>query len=206
MLFKAHRVTRPVEVLGASAPYLKTVTTDPITHRVRDIKLGEQVESVYDVYEREDTIVRFRNSKGKLGTGLPQQVKYNEADALEDAILFPGEFTGEATSNRMKTMTNQLTDFEQGRIKNYVKRFAYDLDSDDEYNSEDFDSEEYYSDDEEDEWAESDFSETSSLNQSGESKLEESDKDQDKDGHEENEESRELSDSYESPPLFVFCS
>ncbi|KKZ63042.1 hypothetical protein EMCG_02612 [[Emmonsia] crescens] len=195
MLFKAHRVTRPVEVLGASAPYLKTVTTDPLTHRVRDIKLGEQVESVYDVYEREDTIVRFRNSKGKLGTGLPRQVKYNEADALEDAILFPGEFTGEATSNRMKTMTNQLTDFEQGRIKNYVKRFAYDLESDDEYNSEDFDSEEYYSDDEEDEWAESDFSETSSLNQSGESKLEEFDKDQDKDGHEENEESRELSDS-----------
>ncbi|OJD21738.1 hypothetical protein ACJ73_06919 [Blastomyces percursus] len=59
------------------------------------------------------------------------------------------EFTGEATSNRMRAMRNNLADFEQGQIKNYVKRFAYDLESDEEYNSEDFNSDEYYSDDEE---------------------------------------------------------
>lgn len=200
MLYKAHRVTRPADILGASAPYLKTVTRDPETHRIRDIKPGEQVESVCDVYEREDTIFRFRTSKGKLGTGLPNQVKYNEADALEDSILFSEELTGKTTSNRLKTIRNKLTDFEQGRIKNYATRFAYDLDTDDEYNSEEFNSDEYYSDVEEDEWEESDFSDSSSLNQSGEIKLEESDKAQDKDG--ESEEGRDLSNSYEYP-LFL---
>ncbi|KAG5296501.1 hypothetical protein I7I50_09691 [Histoplasma capsulatum G186AR] len=196
MLYKAHRVTRPADILGASAPYLKTVTRDPETHRIRDIKPGEQVESVCDVYEREDTIFRFRTSKGKLGTGLPNQVKYNEADALEDSILFSEELTGKTTSNRLKTIRNKLTDFEQGRIKNYATRFAYDLDTDDEYNSEEFNSDEYYSDVEEDEWEESDFSDSSSLNQSGEIKLEESDKAQDKDG--ESEEGRDLSNSSRS--------
>ncbi|EEQ92317.2 uncharacterized protein BDCG_07437 [Blastomyces dermatitidis ER-3] len=201
MLYKSHRVTRPAQILGASAPYLKTVTKDPKTYRIRDIKPGEQAESVHDAYEREDTIFRFRTSKGKVGTGLPSQMKYNEADALEDAILFPEEFTGEATSNRMRAMRNNLTDFEQGRIKNYVKRFAYDLESD-EYNSEDFNSDEYYSDDEEDEWVGSEISD-SSLNQSGQSKLEESDKDtaKAKGGHEESEDGGDVPDSNPSSEI-----
>ncbi|PGH06359.1 hypothetical protein GX51_02369 [Blastomyces parvus] len=200
MLYKSHRVTRPAQILGASAPYLKTVTKDPETYRIRDIKPGEQAESVHDAYEREDTIFRFRTSKGKLGTGLPNQMKYNEADALEDAILFPEEFTGEATSNRMQAMRNNLTDFEQGRIKNYVKRFAYDLESDEEYNSEDFNSDEYYSDNEEDEWTGSEISD-SGLNQSGNNRLEESDQDKDRAGPKESDDGGDLPDSNPSNDL-----
>ncbi|PGH07906.1 hypothetical protein AJ79_06113 [Helicocarpus griseus UAMH5409] len=201
MLFKAHRVTSAPEILGDAAPYLKTLTTDPETRRVRDIKPVEQVESVYDVYASEDTTIRFHTNKGRIGTGLPRQVKYNEADALEDAVLFPEELTGEATSNRMKMMSNRLTDFEQGRMKDYARRFAYDLDTDEEYDSDEFNSEEYYSDDDEDDWEESDFSETSSVNENAAIQPEENDKGQDEDNGEDKEKEDDLSDEQPSNNL-----
>ncbi|KAK2803520.1 hypothetical protein FQN50_006955 [Emmonsiellopsis sp. PD_5] len=159
MLCKAHRVTRPSEILIASAPYLKTLTTDPITGRVRDIKPDEQVDSLYDVYNSEDTVFRFRSTKGTIVTDLPRQLQYNEADISEDGILFPEDSTGKGSSGRPKEVTNELTLFEKGRIKNFAEAFAYDLDTDEEYNSDDWASDTDY---EEEDWTESDFSETNS--------------------------------------------
>ncbi|KAK2771436.1 hypothetical protein FQN52_000501 [Onygenales sp. PD_12] len=169
MLCKAHRVTRPSEILTASATYLKTLTTDLITGRVRDIKPDEQVDSLYDMYESEDTVFRFISTEGTIVTGLPRRLQYNEADILEDAILFPEDSTGKGSSGRLKELTNELSLLEKGRIKHFAEAFAYDLDTDEEYNSEEWASDTDY---EEEDWTESDFSETNSQHEEEEVKSE----------------------------------
>jgi hypothetical protein len=107
MLIKALRCRSPVDLYSLAAPVLKTLYKDEIAHRVRDIKPGDKVESIYDHICGPD--VKFRYGKvedawGKNASGLvrakpvfdednkfPRNYFYNEIDELEDAILFPEE-------------------------------------------------------------------------------------------------------------------
>lgn len=57
------------------------------------------------------------------------RIKYNDADSLEDEILFPEEANGEPTDNLFRPDNSAMTKFEEGKIGD-VRRFACDLDSD----------------------------------------------------------------------------
>jgi hypothetical protein len=127
MLIKAHRVTRPNDLYRASFCYLKTLTTDE-TGWVRNIKPNEKAMSLYDIYQSDDITFHARASRGKTLPGIPPRILYHEADRLEDEVLFP---EGEARAERFRKIRNKLIDFEQGRLKNFHQRFAYDMDTDD---------------------------------------------------------------------------
>ncbi|KAG4427609.1 hypothetical protein IFR05_016909 [Cadophora sp. M221] len=101
MIFKALRCWKGADMYNLAAPVLKTLYTDQVTNRVRDIKSGDDVTSIYDRINDEDT--QFFYSKIEDDTGLkvrrvydkanafPRNLLYNQADVLEDAVLFPEE-------------------------------------------------------------------------------------------------------------------
>lgn len=138
MLFKAHRVERVADHYNYAAPILKTLVVDKNTHRCRDIRKDDE-KSLYDAYHSSGTRFVVRNSRGEVMDGVPRSLVYQEADRLEDEVLFPDQFTGEA-KNRSVAVKNKLLALEQGRIKNFMRGFAND-ESDSEYESDDYDSE-----------------------------------------------------------------
>jgi hypothetical protein len=56
-------------------------------------------------------------------------LKYDEADALEDEVLFPEEADEESTDNLFRPDTSAMAKFEQGKFGD-IRRFMYDLDPD----------------------------------------------------------------------------
>jgi len=105
MLFKALRCRSPPDMYNLAGPVLKTLHKDKVTYRVRDIKLGEDIPSVWDSLHAEglqffygeltddinESMKRVMDNPNKF----PRNLFYNEADALEDEILFPEERAAE---------------------------------------------------------------------------------------------------------------
>ena len=95
---------RGIDLYNLGAPFLKTLYRDKETHRVHDIKSGaEGVTSCWDDINDGDNIFYYgelrdlsshvasrRLPKEKDNT-FPRHLLYNEADMLEDEILFPEE-------------------------------------------------------------------------------------------------------------------
>ena len=75
-----------------------------------------------------------------LGNHLKRCV-YNEADALEDRILFPEEFLGEMKDNLFKENPSEIVNFERSGPNFDPRRFAYDLDTDEELSEDESNSE-----------------------------------------------------------------
>jgi hypothetical protein len=75
-----------------------------------------------------------------LGNSLKRCV-YNEADALEDRILFPEEFLGEMKDNLFKENPSEIVNFERSGPNIDPRRFAYDLDTDEELSENESNSE-----------------------------------------------------------------
>ncbi|KAF2744666.1 hypothetical protein M011DRAFT_470254 [Sporormia fimetaria CBS 119925] len=167
-LIKAHRVEKPRDLYNVVAPILTTLTADPTTQRVRSIRPGEEAESLLDKLDKPDTKYSITVSidpdnmnDGKY-LNYFDRIKYNEADALEDEILFPEEADGEPTDNLFRADNSLMTQLEQGRIGD-IRRFACDLDSDEDTEdafSERLGSDENMMDDEEandeDDWMDED--------------------------------------------------
>jgi hypothetical protein len=105
MLFKALRCRSPPDMYNLAGPVLKTLHKDKVTHRVHDIKPGEDVPSIWDSLHAEglqffygeltddtnESMKRVMDNPNKF----PRNLFYNEADALEDEILFPEERVAE---------------------------------------------------------------------------------------------------------------
>lgn len=76
-------------------PFLRTLTRDKHTHRVRRTNPGEQVKSLWDIMmrdtERTSVSGLVANSCGGAAPNEQTNVRafYNESDAAEDAVLFP---------------------------------------------------------------------------------------------------------------------
>lgn len=73
---------------------LKTLCCDPTTSRLKDVKDGETLPSLYDIMHSKDMKLTFLNDVGQEVTPEERRQRmrklfYGEADALEDAILFP---------------------------------------------------------------------------------------------------------------------
>lgn len=133
MLHKAHQVKKPLDRWAIEAPILKTLTVDSGSHRVRNIRKDEAVDSIWDSMSSDEATFVWRNSDGHEVHEMPKFLIYNEADALEDAILFPNDADTAFNSGPYQSVDNVVSAFESGRAKDeIIAKFAFDLDTDEE--------------------------------------------------------------------------
>ncbi|MCJ1417711.1 hypothetical protein MMC32_004056 [Xylographa parallela] len=114
MLVKAYRFNKGPDFYNLAAPVLKTITRDEESQRVRKIKPDEAIASLYD--EIHDGRTKFHFGDGtRTDAEPPKDVFYNEADALEDQILFPEELDAKQSKPLVfRAPTHRLHKFEHG--------------------------------------------------------------------------------------------
>ncbi|XPS80532.1 hypothetical protein M3J09_012484 [Ascochyta lentis] len=133
VLTRAMRVRELKDMFSTAAPILKTLTKDPTTERVRSIKPDEKVESIWDGLDQNARAWSWSPQGGFEKEGFEDSYKYTEADELEDAILFPLEDTGLLPNDLYRHIPNAMEMFEKDPLD--IRRFAADLDTDDELDS-----------------------------------------------------------------------
>lgn len=89
---------------------------------------------------------RMLNTKGQtleeqIAPDLDQSYFYGEADALEDEVLFPEEFSTETSNALYSGTANALENF--GNEGPSWERFVHDLETDEELESDEFDGSEW---------------------------------------------------------------
>jgi hypothetical protein len=124
---------------GPPPEVLKTLYRDRTTWRIRDLKPRDDVDSLYDELCAPTT--RFVFAKTELANfmarapidaaTLPRQLWYNEADALEDQILFPEEFTANGIDPLKVGKLEPLPKWEEEgfSFKKFVENQVYGSDS-----------------------------------------------------------------------------
>ena len=130
MLFKAHRFRDMPDAFNIAAPILKTVTRDSNSHRVREIKPGDEAESIYDEIHHPGTQFKIFNEDRQVLEKTPRYLFYNDVDALEDKVLFPEETHGPGDENEIGNALNSLVALEEQGPD--INRFVFDLDTDEE--------------------------------------------------------------------------
>lgn len=131
-MLKARRATEPKEMYLHLKPILSTLTRDKETGRARDIRPNSDENSIYD--DMTGPTTRFVFGKG-FGASKPEDLSehidpavswalfYNEADAMEDVILFPDE-----ENLKVGEIVTRISQFE--REGPLFSRFINDLDVD----------------------------------------------------------------------------
>lgn len=143
-MVKAGRFQKGLDFYSAAAPILKTLTRDKSTLRCRDIQPGESVKSIFDHISGPGCHFGFGENLDEEEP--PKGVWYDEADAVEDSILFPDEASGNAPDALVKTKPNRITQWEEKGPD--MDRFVNDLDTDEEFDDEDEDYDDFSKDDE----------------------------------------------------------
>ncbi|KAH6625600.1 hypothetical protein C7974DRAFT_434634 [Boeremia exigua] len=133
VLTRAMRVRELKDMFSTAGPILKTLTKDPDTDRMRSIKPGENVQSIWDGLDENARAWSWSPQSGFDKEGFEDSYKYTEADELEDAILFPLEESGLLPNDLYHYVPNAMEMFETDPID--LRRFAADLDTDDEVSS-----------------------------------------------------------------------
>lgn len=131
-MLKARRATEPREMYLHLKPILSTLTRDKDTARAREIRPNSDEQSIYDDMTGPNT--RFMFGKG-FAASKPEDLServdpavlwalfYNEADAMEDVILFPDE-----ENLKVGEIVTRISQFE--REGPLLSRFVNDLDVD----------------------------------------------------------------------------
>ncbi|KAK3680976.1 hypothetical protein B0T22DRAFT_523758 [Podospora appendiculata] len=106
MLIKANRVEGNRCKYTSMKHILETLTREPDTMRVRQIRPGEDVQSLYDALTGPDAQFAIMTTSGKMvitSQDVPAEAGpydyYNETDAAEDAVLFEEEALGGVPEN-----------------------------------------------------------------------------------------------------------
>ena len=135
MLYKAHRLRQLSDTYKQAKPILSTLTREGATMRVRDIKSGEEIQSLYDEVTDPRTRHVFFDTNQPNASELgemeaPARLFYNELDEAEDKVLFPEEYQESdadiAVGDELKAMAKLEY---QGPD---MRRFTHDLDTDEE--------------------------------------------------------------------------
>jgi hypothetical protein len=152
MLFKAHRCCSGPDIYNAEASVLKTLYRDRETDRIRDLKPGDKFKSIWDDIHSEGTRFVFsdyymdnaveeyketKDGKKLIGhrveeSAPPKGLFYDEADALEDQVLFPEEFTDEGINPLAIGKIEPLRVWEEEgfSLRKFVENRMWDSDSD----------------------------------------------------------------------------
>ena len=126
---------------------LRTITRDAVTLRARDIKPGEVVDSVWD------TVQKGKMSSWKVDNRTRERTEshepdmskyYNEADVLEDAILFPEQSASETVGGLFRGHETSMQEF-MSKGPDWT-RFIDNLDTDEEYETSDAETEDFLED------------------------------------------------------------
>lgn len=150
---KANRIREMKDIYKVVEPVMRTLTRDPDTERIRSIRPGEDVRSLTDVINDPSATFSVRNNQHEAAPHHWDKIKYIEADALEDEILFPEEEDEEDDDYLFRPDTSAMTQMEEGHFGD-IRDFAYDLDSDEEPYDSDSDASDgsgWYSEDASDE-------------------------------------------------------
>ena len=101
--------------------------------RARDIKSGEQVDSIWDTVQKGRVSSWLLEDNTRKPTELHEPDLsnfYNEADVLEDAILFPEQTASETVGSLFNGHETAMQDF-MSKGPDW-ERFIHDLDTDEE--------------------------------------------------------------------------
>jgi hypothetical protein len=129
-LARALRVRDLKDMFSATRHILQTVARDPNTEHVRSIKPDEKVESMWDSLGKTSKAFVRDPAGGEMVEAFAQSYFYTEADKLEDALLFPQEANGDMVDNLFRNDPSAMEIFEKGTID--IRKFADDLDTDEE--------------------------------------------------------------------------
>ncbi|KAL8650493.1 MAG: hypothetical protein Q9210_003787 [Variospora velana] len=135
------------DVYTRAASILKTLTHDPVTSRTRDIKPGEDIQSIWD--ENQSAKFRLLKPLGKEASesttfdeasheGLDPKYFYDELDRLEDEVLFPEEHSAEASKTLYSGKDSALDDLINKGPS--WERFIQPLGTDEEFHSDEDDN------------------------------------------------------------------
>ncbi|KAK6949802.1 hypothetical protein Daesc_008123 [Daldinia eschscholtzii] len=119
-LRKAWRVSKPFDVYRHREPFLRGLTRDKETMRVRSIQPGEQVESLWDdVSDPSNTFLTadivnktVLKTSGEAHVESSPYLFYNDADAAEDMVLFSDELVTPNRNVPFREVTNSITRLE----------------------------------------------------------------------------------------------
>jgi hypothetical protein len=134
MLIKAHRFHSGNDFYRPASHVLKTITREEKTLRVRDIKPGEVVESIWDQVTNPGAESVSTGTNDELQPEAHRYLLYNESDALEDAVLFPEESQKAGNAMIPHQSTQAVHAFEHEGPS--IVKFIFDLDTDDEVDGE----------------------------------------------------------------------
>ncbi|KAI0438334.1 hypothetical protein F4803DRAFT_535307 [Xylaria telfairii] len=133
-LHKARRITKPIDIYNHHEPFLRTLTRNSETKRVRLIKHGEQVKSLWDEVQNPSNVFILTDAINKTTRTVQANdalnesphTFYNEADAAEDAILFPDELLSLKLNVPFKEVSNAVTRLEDGSgtMSRYLAKLA----------------------------------------------------------------------------------
>ncbi len=147
-LIKALRFCTTRDLYNPAESVLRTITRDTVTFRARDIKPGEQVDSIWDTIQKG----RMSSWGVESNTREPKEFQepdlskfYNEADVLEDAILFPEQTASDTVGGLFRGHETSMQDF-MSKGPDWT-RFIHDLSTDEEFEASDAETE-YTLDDE----------------------------------------------------------
>ncbi|KAI0508636.1 hypothetical protein F5B22DRAFT_619770 [Xylaria bambusicola] len=121
-LRKAWRIAKPNDIYNHQEHFLRTLTRNEKTQRVRLIKPEEQAKSLWDDVRNPNNIfvltdLSSQSTKTFQGdnTGkVAPHIFYNEADAEEDTVLFPDELLAPNPNMPFKEVSNPITRLEEG--------------------------------------------------------------------------------------------
>ncbi|KAK8122214.1 MFS allantoate transporter [Apiospora sp. TS-2023a] len=131
-LRKAARMTKLSDMYMNKEKFLRSITREEDTQRVRSIKPGEKVESMWDVATDPRNKYAVWDEKGNQeihdsgSHGGPSNQFYSEADAAEDMVLFPDELVSTKRNVPFKEISNPVTEMEVGN-KTYLQFLARKL-------------------------------------------------------------------------------
>ncbi|KAK8008784.1 MFS allantoate transporter [Apiospora marii] len=128
-LRKAARMTKLSDMYMNKEKFLRSITREEDTQRMRSIKPGEQVKSMWDVVTDPSNMYAVWDEKGNQeihdsgSHGGPSNQFYSEADVAEDMVLFPDELVSAKRNVPFKEITNPVTKMEVGS-KTYLQFLA----------------------------------------------------------------------------------
>ncbi|KAK7433000.1 hypothetical protein QQZ08_000471 [Neonectria magnoliae] len=122
-LRNAWRITHPRDVYRHMKPLLLTLTREKDTMRTRQIKEGEDVESLWQTVSDERNEFKLFDIKGSGITFSGNEdvsksayMFYNEANAAEDEVLFPDELDSNDENVPFREIRNGIARVEHGHL------------------------------------------------------------------------------------------
>jgi hypothetical protein len=137
-------MTSPAQINNPMEPVLRTITRDRVTYRARDIRPGEQAQSIWDELHADgnkfvfgpvwlDGSSEFRDEA--TNSDAVWKFFYNDGDAAEDAVLFEAHLKPDQAKQKFQEISNSITKLEKGGP--VMARFVLGLDPDEEVAMED---------------------------------------------------------------------